>query len=938
MSATPTIAADPRTDLKLRSNLNPRQTPHAPPPPAPSAERNVPTTPQPPQKSDLPPAPVDPQSDPAYRSLIEDIRVRHARVGCILALVLVPAGVSLDWFVYPDLVWPIFKVRLLCDLCLVPWLLLLYTPFGKRYSRVMGSAWAMLPTWAMCWMIYASEGAMSPYYAGLNLVSVITCLTLPFTLWESIFYCGLLIASYALACVLHHVLTPTWHAGAQPLAWGTLFNNLYFLTLTAIVSVTGCHFSARRRQDDFRLRQELKIRNEQIDESFQKLSQLDRLKSEFFSNVSHELRTPLTLIISPIDDLLRKDSNIPEATRDCLETARRNALRLLKLISDLLEVVRLEEGRTELRREAVDLSVFVPAMVESVGQLARMKGLTLRNTGEPAPLVVQGDPARLEKIVLNILTNAIKFTTAGGSITSKWWRENGAAIVEITDTGVGIPEEALPRLFERFHQVDGSSTRKYQGMGIGLALARDLVEAHGGKLSARSQLGIGTTLRIELPITLEPTADAPSTHPKTDHADPIASIYHAANRTITITGNTPQSASPDTLGAGKHVVQVVDDEPDMRSFIVTTLAKSHRVIQSGDGLAGLAMAREKRPDLLVLDLMLPGMDGLDVCRELKSNEATRTIKIVLLTARMDEQSKLTALERGADDFLTKPFSSTELTTRITNLLQAADLEAQVRTRNQELETTLKRLKETEVQLVQSEKMNALGKLSAGLLHEINNPLNFTTMALDLAEQQASENESLLETLKDIAQGMSRIRTVVSDLRGFAHPPSLSDAEPFKLEAAVTTAMRMTSQELREIHVDTAALDGIEVVGDQNQVVHIIINLLVNSAHALRSVAADRKPAITISALRRGDRVDVLLKDNGTGVKPENLPRLCEPFFTTKEVGQGTGLGLSICHTIVKNHGGTLDITSQYGEWTQVRFDLAAAPAGAAIPAFSSQES
>ena len=930
MSASPTIAADSRTDLKLRSNLNPR-----PAPAAPSASRNIPALAPPPKNPEVLPPTPDPESDPAYRSLIEDIRVRHARVGCILALVLVPAGVSLDWFVYPDLVWPIFKVRLLCDLCLIPWLLLLYTPFGKRYSRVMGSAWAMLPTWAMCWMIYASEGAMSPYYAGLNLVSVITCLTLPFTLWESIFYCTVLIASYAVACVLHHVWTPTWHAGAQPLAWGTLFNNLYFLNLTAIVSVTGCHFSARRRQDDFRLRQELKIRNEQIDESFQKLSQLDRLKSEFFSNVSHELRTPLTLIISPIDDLLRKDSNIAGPTRECLETARRNALRLLKLISDLLEVVRLEEGRTELRREAVDLSVFVPAMVESVGQLARMKGLSLRNTGELTPLVVQGDPARLEKVVLNILTNAIKFTAAGGSITSKWWRENGSAIVEITDTGVGIPEEALPRLFERFHQVDGSSTRKYQGMGIGLALARDLVEAHGGKLSAKSQLGKGTTLRIELPMTAETAAPAPVQ--KTDQADPIANIYHAANRTVTITGNTPEIATAETLGSGKHVVQVVDDEPDMRSFIVNTLAKSHRVIQSGDGLAGLAMAREKRPDLLVLDLMLPGMDGLDVCKELKSNEATRTIKIVLLTARMDEQSKLTALERGADDFLTKPFSSTELTTRITNLLQAADLEAQVRTRNQELETTLKRLKETEVQLVQSEKMNALGKLSAGLLHEINNPLNFTTMALDLAEQQASENESLLETLKDIAQGMSRIRTVVSDLRGFAHPPSLSDAEPFKLQAAVTTAMRMASQELRDIHVDTAALDGIEVVGDQNQVVHVMINLLVNSAHALRSAPAGRRTAISISAVPRGDRVDVLLRDNGTGVKPEDLPRLCEPFFTTKEVGQGTGLGLSICHTIVKNHGGTLDITSQHGEWTQVRFDLATAPAAALVTANSSEE-
>jgi C4-dicarboxylate-specific signal transduction histidine kinase len=315
------------------------------------------------------------------------------------------------------------------------------------------------------------------------------------------------------------------------------------------------------------------------------------------------------------------------------------------------------------------------------------------------------------------------------------------------------------------------------------------------------------------------------------------------------------------------------------------------------------------------------MDGLDVCRALKQDEATRAIKIVLLTARMDEHSKLSALERGADDFLTKPFSSAELQSRITNLLQNADLDAQLRSRNLELETTLNRLKETEVQLVQSEKMNALGKLSAGLLHEINNPLNFTTMALDLAEQQARDNADLIETLRDISQGMGRIRTVVSDLRGFAHPPTESGGETFEIGAALTTALRMCSQELRDIQVDTSAVNGAKVVGDQNQIVHVLINLLVNSAHAVRSAATQRTPTITIAAARRGDRADVIVRDNGTGVKPEDLPRLCEPFFTTKEVGQGTGLGLSICHTIVKNHGGVIDITSQYGEWTQVKFDL-----------------
>jgi signal transduction histidine kinase len=856
----------------------------------------------------------------SYKEADRGFRVQQAKVGCVLVLACMPLGFLLDWFVYPKLLWPFLGSRLLCDLAVVPLFVALFRQWGSRNIGVLGFLWPILPGIAISWMIFASEGAASPYYAGLNLVLIVACLMMPYTFKEALGVCMATLGCYLLACAGHFLRTPD-----AKLPIGVLFSNVYFISLTTLICVTASAYSTRRRMEDFRLRHELKVRNDQIDESYRKLSQLDRLKSEFFANVSHELRTPLTLIISPIDDLLRNASQIPPETRECLETARRNALRLLKLISDLLEVVRLEEGRAELRKENVDLCVFVPAMVESVGQLARMKGLTLHNQGELKALVVRGDPARLEKVVLNILTNAIKFTPSGGSITSKWWREKDTAIVEITDTGVGIPAEALPRLFERFHQVDGSSTRKYQGIGIGLALARDLVDAHEGKLSARSEVGKGTTLRIELPASDEQAIAAATTAPtaKPDLADPIANIYHAANRTVAMTdsGAAPAATVAHSMGAGKHTVLVVDDEPDLRSFISSTLSKSHRILQAGDGPTGLAMAREKRPDLMVLDLMLPGMDGLDVCRALKRDQNTRSIKIVLLTARMDEHSKITALERGADDFLTKPFSSTELRTRITNLLENADLESQLRNRNQELETTLHRLKETEVQLVQSEKMNALGKLSAGLLHEINNPLNFTTMALDLAEQQASDNAALLETLKDISQGMGRIRTVVCDLRGFAHPPTESGAEPFEINAALTTALRMASQELKDIEIDTTGVNGTKVVGDQNQIVHVLINLLVNSAHALRPAPAGRKPAISVASERRGDRAAVLVRDNGTGVKPEDLPRLCEPFFTTKQVGQGTGLGLSICHTIVKNHGGNLEITSQHGEWTQVKFDL-----------------
>jgi len=241
--------------------------------------------------------------------------------------------------------------------------------------------------------------------------------------------------------------------------------------------------------------------------------------------------------------------------------------------------------------------------------------------------------------------------------------------------------------------------------------------------------------------------------------------------------------------------------------------------------------------------------------------------------------------------------------------------------NKELAATLNKLQETEVQLVQSEKMNALGKLSAGLLHEINNPLNFTFMALQVAEQEADGNEGLKETLNDIGQGMTRIRGVISDLRTFAYPTRADDRETFSLDDALTTAMRLTAHELTGATVNREGLDCGKVMAGKTQIVHVLMNLLMNSAHAVRAVKDQRSGVITISCQAKGQRVEVKVRDNGVGVKEANLSRLLEPFFTTKDVGQGMGLGLSICHTIIKNHGGEISIASQEGQWTEVTFDL-----------------
>jgi signal transduction histidine kinase len=855
----------------------------------------------------------------AYREADREVRLRLSRVGCVLAATLMPAGSSLDYFVYPNLFWPFFQVRMISSVWSVAILLILGTHFGRRNVRLFAYCWVLFPSAAMAWMINVSEGAVSPYYAGLNIAMVGVCMLMPWTSGDAALTCTGIIVMYLVACVLHR---------GVPFDASIFFNNVYFLVLTGIICVTTCYLNARRRFAEFRLRHEIAARNRELAESYERLAELDRLKSEFFANISHELRTPLTLILSPVEDLLRRP-NISEHAQNLLRIVKENSLRLLKLINDLLELVRLEEGRGKLDRELMALNCFVPGIVDSVRYLASKKGLELKTAGTEQPLLVEADPRRLEKVLLNLLINSIKFTPAKGSITTRWRREGESAIVEVEDTGIGIAKADLPHIFDRFRQADGSTTRTHQGAGIGLALARELAEHHAGRLEAHSELGHGTTLKMTLPLA-GPAAARGATQgavarPDPAGPDPVADVHRAADRFVFLDRREMPRELP-ALGSGAFSVLLVEDEPDMRTFVASILATECRVLQATDGESGLAMVRQHRPDLLLLDLMLPKMDGLDVCDAVKSDEGLRSTKVVLLTARSDEAAKIRALERGADDFLIKPFSMVELRTRLQNLLHEAKLEQELRQRNDELEDALARLQEAEAQLVQTEKMNALGNLAAGLLHEINNPLNYTLTALQLAQDAApSEDEELKEVLADIGEGMVRIQDIVGDLRSFAHPSADSAQERFELTACLDMASRLASHEIHSIAVLRDTPPTCRVVGSKTQITHLLLNLLTNSAQALVRVAPDRNPEIQISARPEQGRLQVRVRDNGVGIEPESLSKIFNPFFTEREVGTGMGLGLSICHTIVNNHGGSISARSEPGKWTEISFDLPLAP-------------
>ncbi|HEY2173095.1 MAG TPA: SpoIIE family protein phosphatase [Mycobacteriales bacterium] len=410
------------------------------------------------------------------------------------------------------------------------------------------------------------------------------------------------------------------------------------------------------------------------------LTELDRAKSEFFANVSHEFRTPLILIAGPAEDALADSASpLPASQRERMQVIRRNAGRLRRLVDDMLDFARIEAGRLHPEMTAVDLSGFTTEIVESFAPAVERAGLALRVVCPPLPRPVSVDVDMWEKVLLNLLSNAVKYTR-DGSIEISLQDDPGADRVELTvaDTGIGIPAEERPLVFERFHRVRGGGGRSHEGAGIGLALVHEMVRLHDGTVEVASSEGKGAVFTVHLPYGAA-TASSPEA-PRGSMA-----LQYMDEALQWETGE--EDISEHTRGAGRTAgasVLIVEDNSDLRTFLKRLLEPHWRVLQAADGRTGLRMAQAQRPDLVLSDVMMPELDGFGLLRELRSYPATAAIPVIFLSARAEEESTVEGLGAGADDYLPKPFSATELVARVRSNLELA----RVRTRESEFRRAL----------------------------------------------------------------------------------------------------------------------------------------------------------------------------------------------------------------------------------------------------------
>jgi signal transduction histidine kinase/DNA-binding response OmpR family regulator len=405
----------------------------------------------------------------------------------------------------------------------------------------------------------------------------------------------------------------------------------------------------------------------------EKVQEMDQMKSRFFANISHEFRTPVTLLLGPLNDMMKNRPELADKDRATFKMMQRNAGRLLRLVNQLLDLSKLETGNIKLQVSEGNLTEFISRIVLSFLSLAESKEIRYEYDLPDITEPVYYDGDKLEKILTNLISNAFKFTPERGriSIILKYLTPEGYELpqqieISVSDTGKGIPRDQIDKIFDRFYQVSSSEAEDEEGSGIGLSLTRELVGLYRGEIRVESKPGKGSVFTVNLPVAREQFTENELVTIQPDQPDRMDAWAEEFM--------IPEPVEYDLVegreeGLNGPIILVVEDNLDLRKYIAGNLDPAYRIIEAGNGRAGMDKAFESIPDLVISDLMMPEMDGIEMCNRLRSDERTCHIPVVMLTAKADRESKLDGLKTGADDYITKPFDADELRVRVDNLIE-----------------------------------------------------------------------------------------------------------------------------------------------------------------------------------------------------------------------------------------------------------------------------
>ncbi|MGK3997675.1 ATP-binding protein [Sorangium sp. So ce1024] len=728
----------------------------------------------------------------------------------------------------------------------------------------------------------------------------------------------------------------------------------------------------------------------------------NRAKSEFLTTVSHELRTPLTLILSPLERLLEAQHGpLPGDVRDELELIRRNTARLLNVVSDLLDFSKAEAARMDVDWELVDINRFTAQMLNDIRPSAAARGRTLALTGD-ALGVVSLDRYKIERILLNLISNALKFSDPGGHIEVALRALDDAWFeIAVRDEGIGISADDLGKLFSKFTQVDGSVKRRYEGTGLGLSLVKQFAELMHGAVAIESELGKGTTVRVRLPRAAPeaaaghaaraaagraagavedgaaagdaelPIDPGPSSTPSTaqtrrwlsalppaeaspDGSAPGQPELGASSRAAEPPSSRPPgptSVAPPAAGPERPLLLLVDDNPDMRRFMRSLLSPSYRLMEAADGLEAQRLIERSPPHVVVSDVMMPRMSGVELTAWLKAHPVLRHIPIVLVTARADDEAVASGLDGGADEYLVKPFSPRELLARVRSMVRLYESYRQLGAEQAEIA-----------------RHSGMAQVAMDVLHSAGNALNSAGVAVELVRDRlarsrlprlkralaellggeagpvgaadASRGEGLRRYVElalvaveqeqeETAADLERMREQLDVLRD-----ALRAQERYAYRNAYRTERLSVNEVIGEslrvhgaalvsarvaVRLDLRPVD--DIVANRHDLLTILYNLLDN-ARAAATGGGSSDPWIAIATWQDGAAVCCAVEDSGPGIPEAARAQVFQYGFTTRE--GASGIGLHFCATRMRLFGGSIRVED--GREGGARIVLTFAPA------------
>ncbi len=667
--------------------------------------------------------------------------------------------------------------------------------------------------------------------------------------------------------------------------------------VTEFVRLKGKEVEAEELQGKAaQMEQEIFSRAQQLQETNKKLREAEQQKTELFANVSHELRTPLSLILAPLETLLA-DRQISgnAAQTSLLQTIHNNAIRLLQMVTGLLDFTKTEAGKMQVHKEVVSPAELITVVLKDFEPQLKARQLQMESDLEQAAKPVLLDRYLFERILFNLVANAVKFTPAGGAIKVNAQWNNGFLRLQVKDTGIGIAEKDLPLLFQKFKQIEGSSARRYEGSGLGLAMVKEFAELLGGHVSVESVAGKGTTFEVE--------CLAPAAEPLTDSVVPMPRTHLTAQYAGVI--------AAENADAGTHTlpkVLICEDNEELANYIAALLKDFCELRVARNGKEGLALVSEWRPELVLSDVMMPETDGIELCRALKADTKTSRIIVVLLTALAHREAMLRGWEAGADEYLFKPFHPQELVTRVKSLLA---LQAERRSQGEAIEQ-----KSRELEMVNGE----LESFSYSIAHDLRAPLRAIhgcTKILGTLNKGKLDDESE-GLLQAVATNAAIMGTLIDDLLAFSR---MGKQELRSGEVDLNKLVQECVQSIigdQPVQVEYKQLP--TVYGDASMLRQVYLNLISNAVKYSSKKAA---PCIEIGVKEQDGASVLYVKDNGAGFDMRYYDKLFGVFQRLHSAGEfeGTGVGLALVKRIITRHGGHIWAEGKLNEGACFYFTL-----------------